>query len=109
MEPTPPADPHSSIATHFGTLKDPRVVGRCDHDLLDILTIAILAVICGSRGWEDMEDWAIDHVAWLRTLLRLPNGIPQHDCYRRIFAALAPGPFAQCFTQWMQTGTCQRS
>lgn len=102
MEPTPPADPHSSIATHFGTLKDPRVVGRCDHDLLEILTIAILAVICGSRGWEDMEDWAIDHVAWLRTLLRLPNGIPQHDCYRRIFAALAPGPFAQCFTQWMQ-------
>ena len=80
MEPTPPASPHSSIATHFSSLRDPRVVGRSAHELLDILTIAILAVICGSKGWEDIEDWATDHVAWLRTFLRLRNGIPQHDC-----------------------------
>ena len=93
---------HNSIATHFGMLEDPRVVGRSDHDLLDILTIAILAVICGAKGWEDIEDWAIDHDAWLRTFLRLRNGIPQHDCYRRVFAALDPVGFAQSFTQWMQ-------
>ena len=94
--------PHSSIALHFGTLVDPRVVGRSDHHLLDVLTIAIMAVICGARGWEDMEDWAMDHSEWLRTFLLLPNGIPQHDCYRRVFAALAPGPFVRFFTQWMQ-------
>ena len=102
MEPTTPTASHTSITTHFSTLKDPRVVGRSTHALLDILTIAILAVICGAKGWEDMEDWAIDHAAWLGTFLPLPGGIPQHDCYRRVFAALAPVPFAQCFTQWMQ-------
>lgn len=102
MEPTGPRPPHSSIATHFATLKDPRVVGRSDHDLLDILTIAILAVICGARGWEDIEQWAEDHATWLQTFLRLPNGIPQHDCYRRVFAALEPTAFAACFTAWMQ-------
>jgi predicted transposase YbfD/YdcC len=102
MEPTKPTTRQNSIATYFGTLKDPRVVARSDHTLLDILTIAILSVICGAKGWEDMEDWAIDHATWLHTFLQLPNGIPQHDCYRRVFAVLAPGPFAQCFTQWMQ-------
>ena len=102
MEPTTQTAPHTSIATHFSSLKDPQVVGRSAHELLDILTITILAVICGAKGWEDIEDWAVDHAVWLRTFLRLPNGIPQHDCYRRIFAALAPAPFAQCFTQWMQ-------
>ncbi|SRR6266540_995679 len=102
MEPTNSITPLSSIAAHFGTLKDPRVVARSDHDLLDILTIAILAVICGARGWEDIEDWAEDHQAWLKTFLRLPSGIPQHDCYRRVLGALDPTAFSQCFTQWMQ-------
>jgi predicted transposase YbfD/YdcC len=102
MEPTTPGAPHSTIATHFAALKDPRVVGRSDHDLLDILTIAILAVICGAKGWEDIEDWAEDHATWLQTFLRLPNGIPQHDCYRRVLAALDPTAFAACFTAWMQ-------
>ncbi len=99
MERTTQTTPHTSIATHFSSLKDPRVIGRSAHDLLDILTIAILAVICGDKGWEDMEDGAIDHAAWLQRFLMLPNGIPQHDCYRQVLAALAPAPFAPCFTQ----------
>jgi predicted transposase YbfD/YdcC len=102
MEPAPSGAPHSTIALHFAGLKDPRVVGRSDHALLDILTIAILAVICGAKGWEDIEHWAEDHAAWLQTFLRLPNGIPQHDCYRRVFAALDPTAFSTCFMTWMQ-------
>lgn len=102
MERTKPAAPHSSIATHFAALKDPRVVGRTGHTLLDILTIAMLATICGSKGWEDIEQWAEDHAAWLGTFLSLRSGIPQHDTYRRVFAALDPTAFAACFTAWMQ-------
>jgi hypothetical protein len=77
MEPAPSGAPHSTIALHFAGLKDPRVVGRSDHALLDILTIAILAVFCGAKGWEDIEHWAEDHAAWLQTFLRLPKGIPE--------------------------------
>ena len=102
MEPKDSTELYNPLAAHFATLPDPRVVGRCDHDLLAILSIAIMSVICGCKGWEDMAFWAQDHQAWLKTFLRLPNGIPHHDCYRRVFAALDPTAFSQCFMTWMQ-------
>jgi predicted transposase YbfD/YdcC len=102
MELTEPRPPHRSIATHCATLKDPQVVGRSDHDLLEILTLAILAVIGGAKGWEDLKHGAKDHATWWQTSLRVPNGIPPHDCYRRVFAALDPTAFAACFMAWMQ-------
>jgi hypothetical protein len=68
--------------------------------LLDVRTITFLAVIGGADGWEAIEDWARFREPWLRTFLRLPNGIPGDDTYRRILAALDPQAFAQCFTNW---------
>ena len=100
METMNRSTPGGSIAQHFGSLQDPRVVGRCAHDLLDVLTITFLAVICGADGWDAIEDWARFRESWLRTFLRLPHGIPGDDTYRRVFAALRPAAFAECFTRW---------
>ncbi|MHB1295798.1 MAG: ISAs1 family transposase [Anaerolineae bacterium] len=90
-----------SIADHFGGLGDPRRAQGIRHQLLDIITIAICAVICGADGWEDMESWGIAKGDWLRTFLALPHGIPSHDTFGRVFARLDPQQFARCFRSWM--------
>lgn len=78
------------IALHFGHLTDPRVERTRAHHLLDILTIAICAVLCGADGPTEMETSGKAKEAWLRTILLLPNGIPSHDTFSRVLAALTP-------------------
>lgn len=90
------------ICKHFDDLPDPRVTGRCDHELLDVVVISILAVICGADGWEDIHEFASMREQWLRGFLPLPNGIPGVDTYRRLFAALNPEAFHRCFSSWVQ-------
>ncbi|MBK7326324.1 MAG: transposase family protein [Propionivibrio sp.] len=65
--------------------------GRTDHDLLDIVVLALCAVMSGAEGWDDMEDWGREREAWLRRYLPLRNGIPGHDTIRRVFETLADG------------------
>ena len=60
-------------------IHDPRIVGRSDHDLVDVLVLALCAVMAGAEGWDDIEDWGIENEAMLRGYLRLRNGI----CQRR--------------------------
>jgi predicted transposase YbfD/YdcC len=93
--------PPLALAHHFRDLPDPRT-GLCDHDLLDIITIAICAVICGQHAWTDMELYGETHHDWLKTFLRLPNGIPAHDTFRYVFARLDPLAFQRCFGSWIQ-------
>ncbi len=90
------------ICKHFDDLPDPRVTGRCAHELLDVVVISILAVICGADGWEDIHEFASMREQWLRGFLPLPNGIPGVDTYRRLFAALNPEAFHRCFSSWVQ-------
>ena len=90
------------ICKHFEDLPDPRVTGRCDHELLDVIVISILAVVCGADGWEDIHHFAVVREPWLRGFLPLPNGIPGVDTYRRIFAALDPEAFHKCFLSWVR-------
>jgi predicted transposase YbfD/YdcC len=81
---------------------DPRVQGRCDHLLLDIITISILAVICGADDWTDIELFGKVRQAWLREFLQLPHGIPSHDTFRRVFGLLERNQFAAALLQWTQ-------
>jgi predicted transposase YbfD/YdcC len=86
----------------FNDLRDPRVQGRCDHLLIDILGIAILAVLCGAEDWPDIEEFGQRRAAWLKGFLQLPHGIPSHDTFRRVFGLLERKQFAACLFQWTQ-------
>lgn len=77
----------------FASVREPRVNRRRLHGLVDILVIALLAVINGSTGWADMELFAQGRLAWLRTFLSLPNGVPSEDTFRRVFEAIDPKEF----------------
>jgi predicted transposase YbfD/YdcC len=88
------------LATCFADLHDPRVQGRCDHELLDILAITLLAVLCGADDWPEVEVFGQKRDEWLRSSLPLPNGIPSHDTFRRVFGLLDRQHFSTCLFQW---------
>jgi len=90
-----------SIAAHFAAVDDPRVERTKQHSLVAILTIALCAMICGADGWVEVEEFGQAKRAWLATFLELPHGIPAHDTFGRVFAALDPDQFAACFRSWV--------
>jgi predicted transposase YbfD/YdcC len=94
--------PTAKIEQHFGKLRDPRVGNAKRHKLLDILVIAICAVICGADGWSDIELFGKNKQAWLKKFLELPNGIPSHDTFGRVFALIEPEEFRRSFMEWVQ-------
>ena len=95
--------PKISIADHFAQMSDPRVERTRRHKLIDIITIAICAVICGADTWVDIESYGQAKVKWLKTFLELPNGIPSGDTFARVFAQLNPEQFQNCFVNWMKS------
>jgi predicted transposase YbfD/YdcC len=94
--------PTASIEAHFSELTDPRTGNATRHLFIDILSIAICAVICGAEGWSDIELFGKKKETWLRSFLQLPNGIPSHDTFGRVFAKINPQEFQQQFIQWVQ-------
>jgi predicted transposase YbfD/YdcC len=90
------------IENCFSDLKDPRIVASCDHRLLDIVVITILAVLSGADDWTDLQTFGEVRHAWLKTFLALPHGIPSHDTFRRVFGLLDPRQFAACLFRWTQ-------
>ncbi len=96
------ADQEPSIAHHFADLTDPRIDRSRLHDLLDLVAIAICAVVAGADSWDDIEDFGKLKYDWLKTLLPLPNGIPSHDTFRRLFERLDPDEFQKGFLGWIE-------
>lgn len=90
------------LQSRFAELKDPRVAASCDHLLIDILAITILAVASGADDWTDLEVFGRMRQAWLKTFLALPGGIPSHDTFQRVFGLLDRKQFAACLFQWTQ-------
>jgi predicted transposase YbfD/YdcC len=91
-----------TLQEHFATLEDPRVERTKRHQLLAIITIALCAVICGADTWVDVEEFGKAKRVWFETFLDLPNGIPSHDTFGRVFAHLDPEQFQACFLSWVQ-------
>lgn len=84
------------ILRFFRGLKDPRAA-NARHPLSNVLSIAILAVLCGSEGWAAVETWGWGNHKWLKTFLELPHGIPSHDTFDRVFGMLDPLAFEEAF------------
>jgi len=92
-----------SLLEHFQTLEDPRAQHLLEHQLLDIIGLTICAVICGADTWVEIESYGRAKETWLRSFLRLPNGIPSHDTIARLFAALNPEALQECFLSWVKS------
>jgi predicted transposase YbfD/YdcC len=92
-----------SLITILKEVPDPRVDRRKLHRLSDILSIAICALLCGADSFEDMEVFGEAKSDWFGTFLELPHGIPSHDTFNRVFAAIDPEKFLECFMRWTQS------
>jgi hypothetical protein len=88
------------LVGHFGAVADPRCRGKVEHRLTDILVIAVCAVIACAESWNDIALYGRSKLAWLRTFLELPNGIPSHDTFRRVFMLIDPEAFEAGFSAW---------
>jgi predicted transposase YbfD/YdcC len=89
------------LGQYFGTIEDPRCNGKVEHRLRDILVIAVCAVIACAESWVDIALYGRSKLAWLSTFLDLPNGIPSHDTFRRVFMLIDPDAFEAGFAAWV--------
>ena len=93
-----------SVTDHFATLDDPRrETANQNHEFIDILVIALCAVISGANHWTTVATFGRAKEAWFRTFLRLPNGIPSHDTFTDVFAKIDPEQFETCFIAWVSS------
>ncbi|MBV8314113.1 MAG: ISAs1 family transposase, partial [Planctomycetaceae bacterium] len=91
----------ASILEHFAALPDPRREHGKVHLLDEIVFMAICAVLCGADTWQEIADYSESKSDWLKTFLTLPEGVPSHDTFRRVFCLLDPLAFQACFSDWM--------
>jgi predicted transposase YbfD/YdcC len=92
---------NSKLSDVFSSVSDPRRPLRRLHKLNDILLISVLAIICGAETWNNIEEYAQAKKAFLKKFLELPNGIPSHDTFNRVFAIINPEEFEQSFMDWV--------
>ena len=90
-----------SLISLFGDMPDPRLDRKKLHKLSDIIISAILSVICGAESWVDVEDFGEARYSWLKDFLELPNGVPSHDTFNRVFSLISPEEFEKRFVEWV--------
>jgi predicted transposase YbfD/YdcC len=93
-------DPLLSLRRHFAGLEDPRDARARRHELLDIVVIALCGVISGADSWVDVAEFGLAKLEWFQQFLHLPNGIPSHDTFGRVFARLDPKQLQECLLAW---------
>lgn len=93
--------PAAIVSQHFENLTDPRVNRGKNHELLEMVFIALTATLCGAQGWADVERFAKSKLAWFRQFISLEHGIPSHDTFGRVFAVLATGEFLTAMHAWV--------
>ena len=103
------ASPLDQLTAPFAALPDPRVARTRAHRLVDIVTLARCACICGADDWVAVAAFGRAKEAFFRQFLALPHGIPAHDTFGRVFAARDPTAFETCFRAWVQTLVQQTS
>jgi predicted transposase YbfD/YdcC len=89
-----------TLITILRQVDDPRIKRSRLHNLIDILAIAICSSMCGMTGWEEFEAFGEDKEEWFKTFLELPNGIPSHDTFRRVFERIDPRQLQNALTEW---------
>ena len=94
---------NASFLEHFAKVNDPRIERSKEHLLKDIIAIAILAIISGADGWVAIEAYGNAKYEWLKSFLELPNGIPSHDTFSRVFARIEPQQFQEGFLSWVNS------
>lgn len=97
------SDAPNTLIEHFSVLEDTRDPSKRRYLLIEILIIAITAVLCGADGWTEIEEFGKSNEAWLRKFLELNNGIPSHDTFGRVFSLLSPGAFQKRFSAWIES------
>jgi len=90
------------LYAYFAGLPDPRMEGKISHKFIDIVMIAISAVLSGAESWTEIELFGQTKEEWLSSFLELPNGIPSHDTFREVFRRLDPVEFEEHFLMWAQ-------
>ncbi len=97
-------EPLRTFVASFANLPDPRMHRTRKHKLLDIVTIAVCAIVGGADTFTEIAEYGRAKEQWLRGFLALPNGIPSHDTFGRVFALLEPERFETCFLEWVLQG-----
>ena len=91
------------LAEVFVSITDPRQPGKVEHDLVELLVVAVSAVLVGADTFVEIELWAKEKLDWLRGYLKLEHGIPSHDTFGRLFGLIDPGEFEAAFRRWVSS------